>query len=65
MKNHLHTILVRTGLSLETRSVLKSAVKWLERIHNRREDLPKSFLDGCDPGPLAKKIRGILAKEEA
>lgn len=43
------------------RELLKRSVKWLERLENRKSELPASFLDGCDPAPLAQDIREHLS----
>jgi hypothetical protein len=55
------TIAVVSKLTPEARDVLIGAVKWLERISDRKDQLPASFMDNCDPAPLAKKIRRLLS----
>lgn len=42
------------------KELLISALKWIRRIEERKEDLPLSFLDNCDPKPLRKKIEEFL-----
>lgn len=41
-------------------SLLRAALKWVRRIEERKQDLPKSFIDNCDPKPLRKKIEAYL-----
>ena len=47
-------------------NLLKCANKWLRRIEERRDELPKSFFRDCDPAPLRKEIDAHLkSREEA
>ena len=47
--------------SPKARSLLCAALKWIRRIEERKDDLPASFLDNCDPMPLRKEIERHLA----
>lgn len=42
--------------------LLKSALKWIRRIEDRRSGLPASFFDNCDPKPLRKAIEAYLKR---
>ena len=46
------------------RELLTAAVKWVERIELRQNQLPASFMDNTDPAPLVKTIRKTLAPKE-
>lgn len=46
----------------EATDMLKGAVKWLDRLTDRREMLPEHFFAEYDPAPLAVKIRHFLTK---
>jgi len=62
MKNQppiIGTIIVRAE-DHRAKVLLKSANKWLRRIDERRDELPKSFFRGCDPRPLCKIITDFL-----
>jgi hypothetical protein len=53
-------IKITRGLPEDVRSVLIGSEKWLARINNRKEMLPDSLFDNCDPLSLLKKIRSLL-----
>lgn len=53
-------MIVAIGMTPEVQEVLKGSRKWLMRIHERKAELPPGFMDGCDPKPLADKIRDLL-----
>lgn len=55
----LETIIVRAENPREN-ALLKSANKWLRRLEERRDDLPKSFFRDGDPSPLRKEITAFL-----
>lgn len=55
----LKTVIVRAE-NPRANALLKSANKWLRRLEERREDLPKSFFRNCDPAPLRKQITAFL-----
>jgi hypothetical protein len=64
MKNQpapvIQTVIVR-GVSPRANALLKSANKWLRRLDERRDTLPKSFFRSGDPRPLRKAITKFLA----
>lgn len=43
------------------KSLLTAAVKWIRRIEERKEEIPSSFFDNCDPKPLRKRIENYLS----
>lgn len=45
------------------RDKFTAALKWIDRIADRKDMLPASFMDGCDPSPLAKSLRAILNED--
>jgi len=46
-------------------SLLKSAVKWLERLDNRKEYIKNGFFDiDTDVSPLIKDIRKYLKEQK-
>lgn len=53
--------IVVQGLTNDVREALMGARKWLMRIHQRKDELPPGFLDGCDPKPLADDIARLLS----
>ena len=48
----------------KAKQLLQSASKWMNRIVDRRDDLPIHFFDGFDPRPLAKDIVRNLGNEQ-
>jgi len=54
------TIYVKGKLTPKQIDTITGAVKWIERIVNRKEMLPASFLDNTDPAPLAKELRKMI-----
>lgn len=61
MNNSNNGIIEVRAKDPSAKSLLKSALKWIRRIEERKEDLPSSFLNNCDPKPLRKKIESYLA----
>jgi len=57
----MKTIIEVKATSPKARSLLGAALKWIRRIEERKDDLPASFLDNCDPMPLRKEIERHLA----
>lgn len=49
----------------DVREALMGARKWLVRIHQRKDELPPGFLDGCDPKSLADDIARLLSPNTA
>jgi hypothetical protein len=47
-------------LSRQDKNLLRSCLKWIRRIEERQSDLPKSFMDGCDPKPLRKRLEKAI-----
>ena len=62
--SEITTIKLEGRLTEFQRDRITAALKWIERIENRKEMLPASFMDNCDPAPLVKDLRRILTKEE-
>jgi hypothetical protein len=60
---HRHKLEIVAQLE-QTQNLLNSSVKWIDRIVNRRDDLPLNFFDNCDPGQLAKEIRAALERSK-
>jgi len=54
-------VIVVTGMTRDLDGALRGARKWLLRIHERKDDLPPSLLDHCDPKPLADEIGRLLS----
>ena len=54
-----HVVLVKS-VNPKATLLLQSAVKWLRRLEERREDIPRSFFRGCNPTPLRKKIEAHI-----
>jgi hypothetical protein len=59
-----HVIKIHAVPTPGQRSTILAAAKWLERIHDRKEMLPASFLDNTDPLPIAKELRKMLANPQ-
>lgn len=55
----VQTIIVK-GVSPRANELLKSANKWLRRLDERRDELPKSFFRSGDPRQLRKEITKFL-----
>lgn len=53
----------RLRLTPAQQNALLGALKWVRRIRDRRDELPASFLDGCDPSPLVRKLERLLSVE--
>lgn len=62
--SEITTIKVEGRLTAFQRDRITAALKWIERIIDRREMLPASFMDNTDPTPLAKDLRGILSDND-
>lgn len=58
------TVKVEGSLTPFQRDCITAALKWIMRIDDRRAMLPASFMDNCDPAPLVRDLRGILAGED-
>ncbi len=65
MNSTTQTIYVRGALTPSQRDTILAATKWIERICDRKEMLPASFMDNTDPAPIAKKLRAILDSQNA
>ncbi len=65
MNSTTQTIYVQGALTPSQRDTILAATKWIERICDRKEMLPASFMDNADPSPIAKKLRASLDSENA
>ena len=60
MNHHTQTILIKGVFTPEQRNTILGAAVWIERLCERKEMLPASFLAGNDPAPLAVKLREMI-----
>jgi hypothetical protein len=65
MNSTTQPIYVKGSLTPSQRDTILAATKWIERICDRKEMLPASFMDNTDPAPIAKKLRAILDSQNA
>ena len=54
------TIEIKGKLTKDQCDTITAAAGWIERISNRKEELPKLFMDNLDPVPIAKKLRQMV-----
>ena len=54
------TIEIKGKLTKEQCDTIIAAAGWIERISNRKDELPKLFMDNLDPAPIAKKLRRMV-----
>lgn len=52
---------LRVRLTSSQENIIRGALKWIRRIRDRRDELPSSFLDGCDPSALVKELEAMLS----
>jgi hypothetical protein len=55
-------VIIVDGFGAEVEELLIGSAKWLERIGNRKAEIPPALLDNSDPEALARKIRKCLAE---
>ena len=54
------TIEIKGRLTEAQCDTISAAAGWIERISNRKAELPKLFMDNTDPLPIAKKLRAMV-----
>jgi hypothetical protein len=59
------TIEIKGRLTKAQCDTISAAAGWIERICNRKDELPKLFMDNTDPAPIAKKLRAMVKGAEA
>jgi hypothetical protein len=59
------TIEIKGRLTKAQCDTISAAAGWIERICNRKDELPKLFMDNTDPAPIAKKLRAMVKGVEA
>ena len=59
------TIRIKGKLTKEQCDTITAAAEWIERISNRKEELPKLFMNNLDPAPIAKKLRRMVGSNES
>lgn len=58
------TIEIKGKLTKEQCDTITAAAGWIERISNRKEELPKLFMDNLDPAPIGKKLRQMVKEND-
>lgn len=58
------TIEIKGKLTKEQCDTITAAAGWIERISNRKEELPKLFTDNLDPAPIGKKLRQMVKEND-